>query len=419
MKRYAKTFVLILFAAAGGIHIFRQLRVWREVIEKPRLCPYSSKNRSDVRIGPPQLDAKTASQYGGCGYSEAPSATPQFWSPTKHVVLRSVFWDPRRLKRFEHGFWVFLVEAEKRIVKQNLIYGVMIGNLTFTDIDIHGLRWNRYIDSVCKQLTHCYLMLRCNAPFQPNATQAAVLFRVESNGCILSAESEHPVLTRNLSHSRPKNSVVSCLAPGYGNPHFLHHWLKYERVTGVSHVHMIGEQSIVGALDHPDVKSAIDEGFLTVDIWPRWFSMWQIFYHSQLLAYHDCLYRFLGSYEYLFTHDADDFFVPLLQDHKTLDYYLSSHCPRGTCNFSWEEFVPQGVTLTGPIGEDGNVTDKVTAKHNRVPRMVFKCVHRIDDVFEVNIHGVERLKEEGFLLKTCCASKLIPRTEAYVAHVRN
>ena len=79
--------------------------------------------------------------------------------------------------------------------------------------------------------------------------------------------------------------------------------------------------------------------------------------------------------------------------------------------------MPQGVTFTGPIGEDGNVTDKVASKHNRVPRFVPKSVHHIGDTFEVNIHGAERLKEEGFLLKTCCSSKQIPRTEAYVAHV--
>ena len=137
MKLGMKYFVLVLFIAAGGILVFRQLLVWREEIEEPRLCAHFSKNGSEV--GPPQLDAETANQYGGCGYTEAPSTTPQFWSPMKHVVLRSVFWDPRRLKGFEQGFWVFLVEAEKQIVKNNFILGVMIGNLTYTNIDVHEL----------------------------------------------------------------------------------------------------------------------------------------------------------------------------------------------------------------------------------------------------------------------------------------
>ena len=221
----------------------------------------------------------------------------------------------------------------------------------------------------------------------------------------------------NVSQSKPAN-IVSCLAPGYGNPRYLPQWLRYERVTGVSHVHLIGEQSILEALDDPYVKSAMQEGFLTVDIWPRWFSMWQIFYRSQLLAYQDCLYRFQSLYEYVFTHDADDFFVPLLSDHKTLSYYLSRHCPRGTCCFSWEEFQPSNSGFTGSVGEDGNVTDKVIAKHSRVPRLVRKCAHRINDLFELGIHEGERWKEEGFLLKTCCMNTYVPRTEAYVAHVR-
>ena len=418
MRKY-KTLVLVLLAAAGSGLVFWQIFVSEEDVEKLRFCANSPK--SQIRAD--TVDADTLDHHGVCGYSdrEARGIDPQFWSPNKHVVLRSVFWDPRRFKGFHHGRWIFLVEAEKRIVKEKLLVGVQIGNYTYTgmDIHVHKLKVHGYIDKVCKQLTHWYLMLRCNAPFQPNPTHAAVLFKAGRRGCVLSAVSEHPpVLIPHVSQPKPA-SIVSCLAPAYGNPALLTHWLRYEKATGVSHVHMIGEQSILKALDNPELKSAIQEGFLTVDIWPKWFSMWQIYYNSQLLAYQDCLYRFQGLYEYVFTHDIDDFFVPLHPDHKTLSYYLSRYCPRGTCNFSWEEFQPSNSGLSGPIGEDGNVTDKVVAKHSRVPRFPeHKCIHRIQDLFELGIHEGLEWKEEGFLLKICCYDTLIPRTEAYVAHVR-
>ena len=180
----------------------------------------------------------------------------------------------------------------------------------------------------------------------------------------------------------------------------------------VCHVHVIADQSFVesGALNTSVVKRALETGFLSIAIWPRRFTSWQVFYREQLLAYQDCVHRFQGLYDYVFPHDADDFFVPLIPGAK-LDYYVNKYCTNGTCSFPWEEITPPYSGLTGMIGRDGNVTDKVAAKHSRKTREANKCIHRLEDTFEVGIHGpaIDIL---------CCMTTYVPATAAYVSHIR-
>eukprot|EP00731_Ephydatia_muelleri_P037588 Em0514g4a len=309
---------------------------------------------------------------------------------------------------------VFLAVAEKHIVSKNLVIGVQVGNDTFhSSLDVRELELNAYFDIVCPNLTHKYIVVRCNASFSYSTSHAALLYKTEPNGVILSAVSENrPIVNVMPRRSNERMTIVSCLAPGHGNPRLLPHWIRYERTIGVSHVHVIADQSFVesGALNTSVVKRALETGFLSIAIWPRRFTSWQVFYREQLLAYQDCVHLFQGLYDYVFPHDADDFFVPLIAGAK-LDYYVNTYCTKGTCSFQWEEITPPYSGLTGMIGRDGNVTDKVAAKHSRKTREANKCIHRLEDTFEVGIHGPA-------MDILCCMTTYVPATAAYVSHIR-
>ena len=156
MESYRAVFVLVLLITAACTLILWQVLMWPEEVKELRFC--AKYETQDVG---PQINAETSNEYGSCGYSEAPSTPPQYWSLNKLVVLRSAFWDTRQFKGLQQGYWVLLIEAEKRIVKEKLLVGVQIGNHTYSDIRVHVLNWNRrYIDHACKQLTHWYLLLR-------------------------------------------------------------------------------------------------------------------------------------------------------------------------------------------------------------------------------------------------------------------
>ena len=105
----------------------------------------------------------------------------------------------------------------------------------------------------------------------------------------------------------------------------------------------------------------MDDGFVSVEVWTRWLeSDIQIRYHSQLIAYDDCIYRFLGTYDYVFMVDTDDFFVPMVPGEPTIHYYITNWCHNSdTCELTWERHYPDcGV---GKVGKDGNVTAKLSS----------------------------------------------------------
>eukprot|EP00731_Ephydatia_muelleri_P019483 Em0012g308a len=313
------------------------------------------------------------SEYGACGFLDAPNEVPRYSSIDKHVFLRSVYWDPRPFKNRRRGFWVFLAVAEKRIVSKNLVIGVQMDNDTFhSSLDVREPEWNAYIDLICPNLTHKFIVVRCSAPFSYNPSHAALLYKTEPNGVILSAVSENrPIVNVMPQKSNERKTIVSCLAPGYES---------------------LGDRL-------PIYRHLAETVHLMA-----------VFYREQVLAYQDCVHRFQGLYDYVFMHDADDFFVPLIPGAK-LDYYVNKYCTKGACSFPWEEIEPPNSGLTGMIGRDGNVTDKVAAKHSRKTRQANKCIHRLEDTFEVGIH-------EPTMKVACCMTAYVPSTAAYVAHIR-
>ena len=405
-----------------GLRLIQQLQAERDLeVEALRIDETEVLNEFDDVHDTETLDAhynitNGTVDYASCGFEDTPNEIPRFLSTDKHIVLRSVYWDPRPFTGLRRGFWVFLAVARKRIVSDNLIIGVQLDNDKFYEqLDVREITLQEYFNRVCQNLTYEFIVIRCNAPFSLQPRYAALLYKTEPNGAILSAVTENlPIVNVMPQRSnKPRKTIVSCLAPAYGKHKLLPHWIRYERTIGVSHIHIIADQSFVGSgtLNNSVVRKALESGFLSIAIWPRWFTSWQVFYREQGLAYQDCLHRFQGLYDYLFPHDADDFFVPLILGAK-LNYYVTKYCRTGTCSFKWEEIKPTNSGLTGTIGRDGNVTDKVAAKHSRITREVTKSIHKLEDTIDIGIHEVVWSVVRMF------PTAKIPSTAAYIAHVR-
>ena len=394
VQKWKKTILLILVIWTC---VWTYCAIWRLI----------STNESDER--------ERRIKYAACGFLDVPAVLPIYSSLDKHVVLRSIYWDSRRFENLDGGFWVLLAVVEKNIVSNNLITGVQIDNATLKSFEVRETGWNAYIDEVCPKLTHKFVVVRCKAQSSAVPRHAALLYTLHntSDNMVLSAASENAAIPPPPPNAKKRYTVVSCLAPGHGKSKLLRHWIRYEKTIGVDHIHVIADQSFVesGSLNDSVVREALDSGFLSIVIWPRWFTGWQVFYREQVLAYQDCIHRFQGIYDYVFPHDADDFFVPLIPGAK-LNYYIDKYCPDGTCAFSWEQNDPLDSGLTGKIGIDGNVTDKIVAKNSRIKRDACKCIHRLEDVYDIGIH-------EGIVWsKECRNTSYVPNTAAYVAHVR-
>ncbi len=200
------------------------------------------------------------------------------------------------------------------------------------------------------------------------------------------------------------------MAVAYGQPRYLWHWLQYQKAIGIEHVHIIAENNF-NDFDKPYIKAALSSGFLTIDVWKVWLkSNREIHYHSQMLAYHDCLYRFQGTYDYMMMADQDDFFVPLQPNRTSLHWYIKQWCPSGACVFDWIEYYPD-CGLKNSVGvPPGNLTSLLVSKSRKwLPYK--KSLYRLSDTIEVAVHDPR-------VMMPRTGGKSVPGSQAYVAHLR-
>ena len=335
------------------------------------------------------------------------------WNEDKKVVVRSVYLNKREWNGNPTSY-VFMVEIDLQVLSRNPFVKCQVGNQTSTAIDhMIPLQAGNSLNWCPHGYTHQTIVVHCYLPPDSTAGSKAVLFfKVDEKSPIVAAESEKPLVIPAPpvpSPSPDKPTIVSCIAVQYGQPPFLGEWVRYQKTIGVSHIQMIAEPSISGALKDPSVKKAIDEGFLFVDIWHKWFSAAQLYDHAQVLAYQDCLYRFQGTYDYLFPHDADDFIVLRIPEQKQLPYYVNKLCSQvGTCELAWYQMCPT-CGIIRETGEDGNVTDSL-AHFDRCRRST-KGIHKLPVTFDVSTHS-------GHKWTTGYNKIELSSNEMYVAHIR-
>ena len=317
---------------------------------------------------------------------------------------------------------VFMIELRKTIIHDSLIVGCQIGGLFSSKFKIHPININGWRGNFVDEkpfLSHTMAMVDCfNMPVK-NGTRAAILYKNSPNGIVIPAESERPLLIPRMNIPEQESAervysykIAACIAVIYGRPPFLKDWLRYQKTIGVDHVHMIAENSFVmlGGLKQQYINDTIEEGFLSVDVWvARLRNNVEIQYHSQMLAYHDCIYRFQGVYDYMFFTDQDDFFISLVPDHKTLHHYIDTWCYRGSCLFKWIEYYPD-CGMKSESRADGNITTLLTSSvHKAVP--FDKCLHKLSTILEIGIHDPRETMAGHEIVS-------VPSHVAYVAHVR-
>lgn len=131
--------------------------------------------------------------------------------------------------------------------------------------------------------------------------------------------------------------------------------------------------------------------------------------HTQ---WHWCVYRFRGTYDYVFVLDSDDFFNPVLKDHQ-IHFYVKNYCHEnsiGSCAFKWVLYYPDCGLKSGPI-EDGNVTSRL--KSSKADVLIYtKSLHKTSALLDATFHYAAALML-GY--KTV----FVPMDVAYVAHVRH
>ena len=349
---------------------------------------------------------------------------------SKDMIVRATYFDDRPQSGHTNST-VFMLQARRDIVglnNQSLILGCGVGEhfATAGHYKIRacgGIVLNSWIHEMFPHLTHDEVMLDCfDLPAQ-NGSTAFVIYKPDIHSPYARiVHSDHPFLIPAPPQPRRSQDyefkILSCVNI-FGEPNWLVEWLHYQKAIGVDHVHITIQDSVLKSHEQSYLRQAVREGFVTVDEWQQWFNDSQIYYHSQTLAYADCIYRHRGTYDYAFMLDTDDFFVPMNPEQKRFHYYVNKWCKdSASCAFSWTEYYPD-CGLKGEPGSDGNMT-KVLNSTVHVNRKGGKSLHRLSVVMDIGPHQAESviMKARSFRVKYHHGIVKIPDDEAYVAHIR-
>ena len=135
---------------------------------------------------------------------------------------------------------------------------------------------------------------------------------------------------------------------------------------------------------------------------------------DHFLKYQDYAFQYVGVFEYGVFCYYDDFFTPLIPEHKDIHYYvrkLFSSYNVGTVRVPWQQYRCKPIEEIYKKLPDGNLTKSLSG-YDSYRRSQAKAIHRLFALEMLNIHGSDGLLP-GFNNNTLSDPKL-----ANFAHIR-
>ena len=328
----------------------------------------------------------------------------------KVIFVRSVYWDSRSRGNNVGSVHVFLVEVSRRALEMRSIVGCQVGTSRTTEFKVVPLVNMPWVHKRYKnKFTHDMAMISCFKLSGENGSRAYIFYKNATT--VLSVESERPLFIPAL-HVPPsvgKRSTVMACAVVYGTPPIFDHWLRYQKTVGIDHIYLVAEDSFrdSGYLEKSPLKEMMGSGYLSIEFWTPHLTSQEVFYHSQMLGYVDCIYRYQGTYDYVMATDVDIFYVLRHPGEPYIHYYAEKWCSVGSCVFNWIQYFRDcGIDKVGP---DGNVTAHLLS-HKSFRRVEGKSGHRLSAVVDIGIHQVS-VHLPGY------NKGVVPLKAAYWAHV--
>ena len=229
---------------------------------------------------------------------------------SKDLFVRAVYFDSRP-RDGHRNTSVFLVVCLKSVTDNNLIIGCQVDGKKADKFSVNLIGetplWRAFYPSINHEevIVHCY-----DLPAH-NGSSAHIAYKRNVNDQITLAASERPYVIpapridpSSADGKHYNMTIVSC-AKIFERPPWLKEWLTYQRTLGVDHVHLDAEDSFLRTEIYRQqfLVDMIAEGFVSIDVWKKYLSSGEIWYHNQGLIYEDCPYRFRGTYDYI-VHDG-------------------------------------------------------------------------------------------------------------------
>lgn len=312
---------------------------------------------------------------------------------TKSLIVRSVYHDPRPRNTGHDNATVFLVAGSKEILTGGHIVKCQLGSMVTSSLTVRILEEGSL--SHKEALVDCY-----DLPVEGTGIRAFLHYKEDlSKNELYSAESEKrfdtittlgmlSAYTCNrtgdcyISRVSSPPSVVACVAMlHYGNPpssqyRLFYKWLDHLEAIGVDHVHILTEHSFLAreGFANSYIFNAVKRYYLSVIFWQSFLNDTDVKNHSKVLAYNDCVYRYMGLYDYILLADWNHFFMPYVTSNSSLQDECDS---LSGCRFGTQRG-------TAHCGRDGS------------PEVVSDGEGLGDDSQPVFLHRLEHLTSVGW-----------------------
>ena len=336
------------------------------------------------------------------------------------VAPRRAFFDPRLVAGKPLNQVVVLAEIHDDAIKSIVaceINGVLSETATLAMEDPGWVRVNM------PGFTHRYALIWCHGLPQDsivNGSVVRVIYKRTDEDFYSRVEVEMPLYVADhidndpLTIDRGKGSVVVC-STVFDHPPLFDQWLKYQKTLNVDMVHLNVEESFYSNATqlYPFLKEALETGFVQMYVWKN-IANDRTFYKGQLVKWHDCIYRYIGVFEFAFFIDADDFLVPVLAEHKDVHFYLNKYFADshwGGLDFNWRQMKCKPVLENIKTVSDGNLTSLLSSTDGYW-RNEAKCAYRLNGVKNILVHFAHEYMP-GF------KKTYAKRSDIYMAHLRD
>ena len=380
----------------------------RELQESP--SPVDAIQTREIKLQPPsnfthqliflKVDQVNLSLYGS-NISLPTSTLIVDYPSSKHFV---VFTSLLYRSEDDKDVIMFLIGASQVAYQSHSIAGCGVDGTMGTSFkvryvyeDIRQHRWQKFkkipIHKYQQLIVECYgitIYREVHSFLLYHNKSTNILMRVYSNDVVVVPA---PRVTPKSNSSI--TSVVCTKALSRGVP-WLPEFLRYQKTLGVDHVHVAVLDTFIEDGGYRDILAndsfflrGVKEGFISVQVWKKWYLNDEWFYYGNILMYLDCIYRYRRTYDFVSLLDTDDFLTIQVPDMSYKDFILK-YCYLegvGSCSFKWLFYYPGLCGMKAKVGEDGNVTaNMVPHRARREQGGNFKPIHLSGAIRDSSFH---------------------------------
>lgn len=330
------------------------------------------------------------------------------YEPVKDIIYnkngsnsnRSVYVTPRRAyydtRKVPLNRLIILTQVQDNAVKSILACEINGAQSISIKLKIEDVRWVRSRKRY-RRFTHRLVIIQCLGIREEsiiNGSFPSVIYRKEGDDYYSRVEAERPLyITEHedgdaSTFDRGSGSVVVCCTL-FDEPEKLDHWLIYQKTLNVDMVHLNVDTTFYrnATRNYPFLVEALDSGFVKMDVWENVIDD-RYFYKDQLVKYQDCLYRYMGVFEYGFFLDFDDYFNPSLTQHKDIHFYLDKYFEKkniGSVNFAWHHMSCKPSPELLDNLTDGNISS-ILSGNESYWRAETKTCYRLNACQFIHVH---------------------------------